>query len=155
MTLDATAREANIRDSVKKFFVDNYTVPMSFDKALSQPDLQGRTVHKWINVLIHVSEVSLLSDILVYIYCCTRQDNEYFKLSQLRDTMVEGLSVDPTTEQSDNMKRIPFYQSHAVDPWTLIGSLLITELMESPTMEGPDETKYKVLTVRLRTPSKV
>jgi hypothetical protein len=155
MTLDATAREANIRDSLKKFFVDTYSVPMSFDKALSQPDLQGRTVHKWINVIIHVSEISILSDILVHVYCCTRQDNEYFKLSQLRDTVVEQLSVDPNSGQSDNMKRITFYQSHPVNPWTEIGKLLVTEVFESIPMEGPDETKYKILTVRLRAPAKV
>lgn len=155
MTLDATAREANIRDSIKKFFVDTYSVPMTFDKALSQPDLQGRTVHKWINVIIHVSEIKLISDILIHIYCCTRRDNEFFKLAQLRDTIVEGLSVDPDSSQSDNMKRIPFYQSHPIDPWTLIGALLVSEVMESIPMEGPDETKYKILTIRLRAPAKV
>lgn len=156
MTLDATAREANIRDSIKRFFVDTFpSVDKTFDKALSTPDLQGRTVHKWINVLVHVSEIAVLSDILVYIYCSTRQDNEYFKLSQLRDTIVEGLSVDPDSDQSDNMKRITFYQSHPVNPWTVIGALLVTEIVESTTMDGPDETKYKILTVRLRAPAKV
>ena len=155
MTMHATAREANIRDSVKKFFVDTYTVPMTFDKALSTPDIQGRTVYKWINVLVHVASVGVLSDILVYIYCCTRQDNEFFKLSQLRDTIIEGLSVDPTTKQSDGAKRITFYQSSAVNPWTVLGALVVTDVIESPTMEGPDETKYKILTVRLRTSSKV
>jgi len=154
MTLDATAREANIRDSVKKFFIDTYSVPMSFDKALSQPDLQGRTVHKWINVIIHLSEVALLSDTLVHVYCCTRQDNEYFKLSQLRDTIVEGLSIDSSTSQSDAFKRITFYQSHPTNPWTEIGKLLVTEVYESIPMEGPDETKYKIITVRLRAPAK-
>ena len=155
MTLDATAREANIRDSIKKFFVDTYSVPMTFDKALTQPDLQGRTIHKWINVLVHVSEIKLLSDILVQVYCCTRQDNEYFKLAQLRDTIVEGISVDPDSPQSDNMKRITFYKSDPIVPWTVIGALLVTEVIESPGMEGPDETKYKILTVRLRAPAKV
>ena len=107
-------------------------------------------------MLIHVSEIKLLSDILVQVYCCTRQDNEFFKLSQLRDTIVEGLSVDPNSGQSDNMKRITFYKSDPIlANWSVIGALLVTEVIESISMEGPDETKYKILTVRLRAPAKV
>lgn len=157
MTLDATAREANIRDSVKRFFVDTFpSIQKTFDKALSAPDLQDRVVHKWINILVHVSEIAVLSDILLQVYCCTRQDNEYFKLSQLRDTIVEGLSVDPDSTQSDNMKRITFYKSDPVlANWVEIGKLLVTEIIESIPMDGPDETKYKILTVRLRAPAKV
>ena len=48
MALDATAREANLRDSIKKFFIDNLEtiegLVVTFDKALSYPDLSDRTV---------------------------------------------------------------------------------------------------------------
>ena len=60
--------------------------------------------------------------------------------------MVEQLSVDPDSSQSDAMKRITFYQSYpAPTPWVVIGALLVTEVMESIPMEGPDENKYKIL----------
>ena len=159
MTLDATARQANILDSIKRYFVDTFetgaSIPVTFDKGLSEPDLQGVTVHKWISVNMGDMSIGLLSDILLMVYCCTRQDNEGFKLAQLRDTVFEGLSVDTATAD-DNYKRIPFYKSAPnIANWTLLGSLLVQDIIESKNLEAPDETKYKILTVRLRTPSKV
>jgi hypothetical protein len=56
---------------------------------------------------------------------------------------------------TDTMRRIPFYQSHATNAWVLIGSLMIDEITESARMEAEDETKFKILHVRLRTSSKV
>jgi len=159
MTLDATARQANILDSIKRYFVDTYetgsNIPVTFDKGLSEPDLQGVAVHKWISVNMGDMSISLLSDILLMVYCCTRQDNEGFKLAQLRDTVFEGLSVDTATA-ADNYKRIPFYKSAPnLANWTLLGALVVQDIIESKNLEAPDETKYKILTVRLRTPSKV
>ena len=159
MTLDATARLANIKDSLKKYLYDELqtsrNIPVLFDKSVSDPDLQSITVQKWVAVNLGETSIKLLSDILVVLYCCTRKDNEGFKLAQLRDTVFEILSVDPTTA-TDNFKRIPFYQSapQAVN-WTQIGSLLVQDIIESEDLIASDETKYRILTVRLRTPSKV
>jgi hypothetical protein len=159
MTLDATARLANVKDSLKKYFIDTIqtgkSIDVLFDKSLSAPDLQSITTHKWISILLGETQIKLLSDILVMVYCCTRKDNEGFKLLQLRDTIFEALSVDPTTDV-DNFKRIPFYRSMPKPtPWVLIGSLLVQDIIESEDMIAPDETKYRIMTVRLRTPSQV
>jgi len=160
MTLDATAREANIRDSLKKYFIDTFEtakgIIVTFDKGLSNPDLQpGSTVHRWISVNQGPIEIKDLSDIFVYVYCCTRQDNEGFKLAQLVDTVMEGLSVDPATATT-SLKRITFYRSlPAPDAWVPIGALVVQSIDSSMNLEAPDETKYKILNVRLRTASKV
>jgi hypothetical protein len=53
------------------------------------------------------------------------------------------------------MRRIMFFASHPTDAWTEIGTLMVDEITESPRMEAEDETKFKVLHVRLRTASKV
>ena len=158
MSLDATAKTSNIKDSFKKHMVDNIVViegiPVTFDKALTQPDIQGKTVHRWINIIFGDMEIDFFSDILIEIYCCTRQDPEGFKLSQVRDKVVSHLSVDPSTAIT-NLYRIPFYRSYFDQAWEVIGSLLVQEIIESGEMTSVDETKYKVLTVRLRTASKV
>ena len=43
MSLHATAREANVTDSIQKYFIDNLEtiegLAVTFDKALSQPKL--------------------------------------------------------------------------------------------------------------------
>lgn len=153
MALDSTAREANFRDSIKKYFVDNLSVPLTFDKALSSPDIQGKTVHKWVTVLFDTIQLGTMSEISLRLFCCTRQDNEGFKLAQLRDTVMGYLVNDGSV--GDGQVRIPFYRSHAVDAWTLLGSLLVIDIFESAQLEAPDETKYKILTVRLKTASKM
>ena len=152
MTLDATGRESNIWDSIKKYFVDNLSYSLSFDKALSTPNLRGTAVDRWVAFTLNDMIIGDMSSIMLDIYCCSRQDNEWHKLSQVRDTVFE-LLID--TDKTDTMRRIPFYQSHATNPWTLIGALLVDEIMESARMEAEDETKFKILHVRLRTSSKV
>lgn len=153
MALDATAREANIWDSIKKYFVDNMTThPITFDKSLSAPQTSGLEVDRWYAFSMNSAELGVMSEILLDIFVCTRKDNEWHKNAQMKDTMFD-LITDPT--KTDTMRRIPFYQSHPTDPWTLIGAILITEIIESPRMEAADETKYKILHCRLRTASKV
>lgn len=158
MALDPTARRSNIKDSIKKWMIDNIAttsgIPVTFDKALNSPNIQGKTVKKWVSVQLGDMRMDVLSDILIQVYCCTREDNEGFILAQLCDTVVGYFSVDPTATY-DGMKRIPFYQSHPIDPWTEIGGIVVTDILESAELEAPDETKFKVLTIQLRVPSKV
>ncbi len=157
MALDDTAKESNIRDSVKKFWVDSlYTalgVQITFDKYLSTPNVQGHAVDKWVSINFGDLSLSEMSIHDLQIICCTRSDGEGFKLAQLRDK-VYSLLTDNT--QTDGMARFPFYRSRATGAWTqLAGGFIVQEVMESRQFEADDGTKYKVLTVRLRFSSKV
>jgi len=129
MALDPTAREANFRDSIKKYFIDNLSAPLTFDKALSSPDIQGKAVHKWVTVIFDTIQIGTMSEIFIRIFCCTRQDNEGFKLAQLRDTVIGYLVNDGSV--GDGQVRIPFYRSHAVVAWSLLGSLLVIDFFVS------------------------
>lgn len=156
MTLDPTARRANIKDSLKKFFVeeleDGKGVELMFDKSLASPDLLGHDVNRWVNIDIGDLDRGYMSQIHIEIYCATRKDSEGFRLAQLTDTVME-LLTDP--DISDGMKRIPFYRSHPTDPWTSLGSLVVQEIIESREMESVDETKYIIMSCLLRTASKI
>jgi len=153
MALDATAREANVWDSIKKFLIDNMTTySLTFDKALSAPAISGKAVDRWYSVVMGGTEFGDMSDIILDIFVCTRKDNEWHKNAQMRDSMFELLTDDT---QPDGWRRITFYQSHPTNVWVNIGGILITDIIESPRMDAPDETKYKVLHCRLRTASKV
>ena len=56
----------------------------------------------------------------------------------------------------DGQVRIPFYRSRPLKvDWTLLGSLLVIDVIPSDQLEAPDETKYIILTVRLKTASKM
>jgi len=154
MVLHATARESNVRDSVKKFFVDNIEttegIPVTFDKALIYPDLTDKTVEKWVNVNFGSMIFGTYSDINLEVHVCTRKDNEGFKLAQLKDKVLGYLSDATTT---DGYKRIPFYQSHPTDVWVSLGAFLVIDVIESAQLNADDETKYKTLDVLLRTAS--
>jgi len=157
VTLDPTARTANIKDSLKKFFVDNIFrtsgIPLSFDKALSSPKLQGQTaVTRWVSVRLDDLELDTLSTQDLSIYCCTRGDREGYRLAQTVDTVM-GYLTDNT--QTDGFKRIPFYRSYETQPWTLLGAMLVTGHTLSAEQEALDETKFRIITVTLRFASKV
>lgn len=155
MALDPTAREANIRDSLKKYFVDNLhpQYHLMFDKGLSTPQLSGTPgpTDKWISINFGFMDRGNLSEHMLTIYCCTRKDNEGFKLAQLSDTVMGFLS---DTTKTDSMARITLYKTN-VQPWTVIGGIVVQEVIESEQYESDDETKYKILNARLRWSAKI
>lgn len=156
MALDPTARTANIKDSIKKFFVDNIAraegKKLTFDKALSSPKIQGDApVDEWVSVQLDETELETLSTQYLTIHCCTRRDPEYYRLAQLTD-LVMGYLTDKTT--TDGLKRIPFYRSYPSQPWELLGAFLVWDINISPEMEATDETKFRTLTVILKWASK-
>jgi hypothetical protein len=156
MSLDPSSRESNVRDSLKKFIVDNIEsnsgVPVSFDRGLSSPAVQGTEVETWVAVSFEAVGIESLAEAYIELYCCTKKDPEGFRLTQLRDT-VFGYLIDG--DMSDGMKRVPLYRSRQAGGWTQIGSMIIQEIVESRQFVAEDETKYKVITVRLRWGSKV
>jgi len=155
--LDSTAKESNIRDSIKKYFVDNlYTsegVPLTFDRYLDIPNVQGHALDKWVSINFGDMFMTELSTHILNIYCCTRADSEGFKLAQLRDKVYKYLV---NGDNTDGMARIAFYRSRASGDWTLLTTgMVVQEVMESRQFETEDGTKYKILTVKLRFASKV
>jgi len=156
MSLDATAREANIRDSIKRYFVTNLYdtegLEVMFDKSLSTPDLTDKSVDKWVVINFGAMVLGSSSELYLNIFACSRKDAEGFKLAQTRDKVMGYLS---DTTKTDCMARIPFYRSSATEAWTLIGALVVQEVTEGPQIEAEDMTKFKQLTVRLFWSAKV
>lgn len=158
MTLDPSARSANLRDSIKRFFIDNLAttegISLSFDKSMARPKIQGQPVEveKWVVVNFGYIDMGTVSEHQIDVICCTRRDNEGFKLAQLRDTVM-GYLTDTTT--TDGMKRITLYRSYASQAWTSLGALLITEIVESQQNDADDETKFIILTVTCKWASKI
>lgn len=154
MTLDNTAKQANVEGSLKKYFVDSIEtaegVPVAFDKYLSTPNLHGKALTEWVTVNFGNLAMSAMSAHDLHIYCCTRSDNEGFNLAQLRDKVFKYLSDNTKT---DGMARIPFYD---VATWTLLdGGFVVQDVIESQKFDADDGTKFKILTVQLRFSSKV
>ena len=158
MALDATAREANILDSIKKFLVDTFETTkkveiVTFDTFIDMPDMQNkRPPLRWISFNLGPIDIGFLSEIALELYLCTQEDPEGFRLAQLRDNVFEQLN-DP--DQTDGMKRIPFYKSYLDRAWEQIGSFLVQNVIEGPRETASDQTKYKQLTVLLKVASKV
>jgi hypothetical protein len=157
MALDPTARTTNVKDSIQKYFVDNVkrisNIPLTFDRSLSAPILQGTdAANRWVGVTLDHLELETLSSQLLSIFCCARRDKEGFIMAQVVDTVMGYLT---DTTQTDGFARIPFYRSYETQPWTLLGALLVTDPSISGELEAPDDTKYRIITVRLRFASKI
>ena len=156
MVLADSAKESNVRDSIKRYFVETLYktdgVPLTFDKYIATPNVQGEAVDRWVSINFGDMFLSEMSTHIIELYCCTRKDGEGFKLAQLRDKAYARLTDNTMT---DGMAGIPFYRSRATGPWTVIGSILVQEIMESRQFEAEDGTKFKILTTKLRFSSKV
>jgi len=156
MTLDSTAKEAYVKDSLKKFFVDSFFttegIKLTFDKGLAVPKVQGIEIDRWISITFGSVAMSFMSSFDLDIYICTKRDDEGKRLSILRDIVVGYLT---DTAQTDGMKRITLYSSHPSSAWTDIGSFLVTDIIESSYFTTEDETKYKIVTARLKWATKI
>ena len=157
MALDPTAREANIRASFKKFLIDNlYTVEaykLTFDKGLAIPKLQGHEVDQWVAVQFGAIDTGeALSTQNFNIFCCTRKDKEGYELANMRDTVLGYLT---DIDQPDGTRRIPLYNSNVARPWPQVESMVVILDPESAQMTASDETKYKILSIRLKWGSKI
>ena len=156
MTLDPTARESNVRDSIIKYFVDNMggteKVQVLFDIKLASPNLRNKTVEQWISINIGSSYRRTMSELLLTINCCQRKDPENHKLSQLVDKTMNYL-IDTS---GDGIRRIPFYQSKPKgQSWVLIGGLLVHDIILSRDFTGEDGTSFKTITATLKWPTKM
>lgn len=159
MALDSTARSANVRDSIRRFFIDNLwtteKIPLAFDTGLSRPKIQGTPseIDRWININFGQMIRGDLTDYNIQVNCSQRKDKEGFKLDQLRDTVMGYLT---DIDQNDGARRITFYKSSAnIADWTVIGGLLITDVIESEQIKAEDETKFIILNVTIRFASKI
>ncbi len=143
MSVDATARRANIKDSIKKFFIDNlYTtegIHLGFDTTLATPKVQGKSISRWVVIQLGVLDRQDGS-LLIHVHCCTRKDNEGFKLAQLTDTVMDYLT---DSIADDSCRRVPLYRSRAVGAWTqLDGGFIVLIDDESPEMQADDDSKF-------------
>ena len=164
MALDQTAKQANVKDSIKKYFVDNFQknqtevnkIPLTFDRqGLSEPKIQGQPVGvaKWVVIDIGSMYLDTLSTVNLDIICCTKQDPEGYQLNHLRDRVM-GYLIDSSVTTGSGVK-IPFYRSRATGAWTLLGNLVVSDIRESRDLVAEDGTKYKVTYVELRWGAKV
>ena len=155
--LDSTAKESNLKDSVKRYFIESLYktegVHVTFDKYLSTPRIQGKAVDRWVSINFGSLAMSSMSQFILRVFPCTRSDSEGFKLSQLRDKVYKYLV---NADMTDGMARIPFYRSRAEGAWTLLGSgIVIQDVIEGDQLDADDGTKFKEMTVRIRFSAKV
>ena len=120
---------------------------------LANPRVPNNTeLTTWLNVRFGDFYRDDLSRANVEIRCCTRQDNEGFKLSQLTDKVIGYF----TTTEGTGLKTIIFYRSYeAPTPWVPIGGIVVQDIIESGLFKAEDETNYKVLNITLRFASKI
>lgn len=147
MPLSSTAKERNIKSSIKKFFVDYFGSIVSFDKTVAHPDIRDSTLTKWVLVNFKGFQRSTLAEYVVEVYCATRKDPEGDNLTKLTDELC-GLFYNGTA--SDGLTRIPLYDIYTT-PWTLLSGMVVQEIIDTPIFRMPsDETKVKILTLRIR-----
>ena len=150
MNLNPLSREANVKTSVKKYFIDALGALVTFDTTLAAPDLRKQgigAVKQWYNIDLGEFGRSELNEYMFDAYMLSRQDPEGVKLAEISDTMMD-LLVDSL--MTDGMRRIPLYNVSAA-PWSQITSMVVQDIWDAPILDTvEDETKIKIFSVRLR-----
>jgi hypothetical protein len=150
MALDPTARESNVRDSLKKYFFDTIETvkgyPVTYDISLTAPRIAGRDCDRWVTIDFGDIEMDSLSSHMIRLFVCSRKDPEARTLLQMRDNIM-GYLTDNT--QTDGSGRITLYKTNE-NPWTEIGSMVVVLDPESQVILGADNTKYKIINIQVK-----
>ena len=153
--MNPLSMETNVKSSLKKYFVDVFADAVTFDTSLASPDIRSQgpnVVKQWYNVDFGPFGRQDLAEYMFDIYCLSRQDMEGVKLSEMVDTMM-ALLVDSSV--GDGIRRIPLYDVTQT-PWELVTNMMVQDIWDSPNVDiTEDETKLKVLSVRLRWGAKI
>jgi hypothetical protein len=148
--MNPLAKEENVKNSLKKYFVDAFGEYVTFDVSLAAPDIRSlgpNAVKQWYNVHFGQFGRGVLAEYVFDVYCLSKQDAEGKKLSQKTDELM-ALLVDST--KTDGMRRIPLYDVN-ITPWSQIGSMVVESVNDmAPFFIQEDETKVKIFNVRLR-----
>jgi hypothetical protein len=147
MSLDASKRLSNLKDSVKKWFVDEFkeaqAIPVLFDRTISTPDIpNSKTINRWVVVNLGGMIPDTMARMTIDVFCCTRSDSEGYMLAQLVDNVVDKLDT------ADY--RITLYRSRETGSWTEIGKLLVTDIEYTGEGVAPDKTKFYLLVLTVR-----
>lgn len=147
MALDPTLSESCLKNSIKKFFVDNVQtaegIDIDFDVQYVQPEDVSVAVDKWMSVKFGNIEGGTLSRSHIIIYIFTRKDTEGVDLSILRDMIVDKVT---DLNATDGLVRIPFYDL----TWNQIGSILPSVSVEADEAGVlKDGTKWKWMRLNL------
>jgi hypothetical protein len=148
--MNSLSKESNVTSSLKKYLVDALGSDVTFDISLKAPDIRTQgpdAVTQWYNVKFGPFGRGALSEYDFDIYCLSRQDPEGYELAKQADIIMD-LMVD--SNNTDGLGRIPLYDTEQT-PWEQISSMVVQEIWDSPVLsEIEDETKIKILTVKLR-----
>jgi len=153
--MNPLSMETNVKSSLKKYFIDALADAVTFDTSLASPDVRSQgpsVVKQWYNVDFGPFGRQDLAEYMFDIYCLSRQDMEGVKLAEITDDMM-ALLLNPSV--GDGIRRIPLYDVTQT-PWVLVTNMMVQDIWDTPNIEiTEDETKVKVLSVRLRWGAKI
>ena len=156
MTIDPSVSESNLRNSVKKYFVDSLEtaqgVKVIFDRTITSALTDASNIDAFLVINFGSLVRDKLASHLLEINCCTKEDVEGWKLAQLSDKVL-GTLID--TEMSDTIRRIPLYNTEIAGHWEQIGSLYVSAVYEGKEQFIADKTRYKSITVDLQWAMKI
>ena len=138
--MDITLKEVNLKQSIKKFFVDGLpSQNLNFDAILS-PDLVSSDTVQWMSILLEGGNLGTVSEVQMSLFLFTRNDKEGDDLSAFGDDVI-GLIYDHGNFDLYNT---------SVTPWVKIGGVNIHIQNQSNMDSTPDGTKMKYIQTLLK-----
>lgn len=148
MMIDPVSKETNIKNSIKKYFLDSLetleSIPLFFESLSETPsDSNGEKLTQWIIILFGRGDFGNVSEKQISIGVYTRNDSEGDDLSILCDIVMGYLMNEDST---NGLSTIPFYDT-SPDPWVVVGGMIPFLQPSLGEMQGDDFTKFKEINI--------
>lgn len=146
MVLSPESRQADLTDSLKKYFLDTIEtvsgIKIFFEWMDDTPvDDAGVKLDKWVIFDFGDSDLGAVSEILIFVHLFVRKDSEEYLLSRIQDTFM-GYIIDE--DSTNGLVSIPYYDTTA-SPWVQIGGILPFVKKIYGAQDGKDNTKIKTI----------
>jgi len=149
-----TLSKSCLKYSIKKYFIDalqtGLGIVVHFDGNIVEPYLNDKTIKKWATILTGNVETSLftLSESVLQIFLCTREDKEGYELSKF-DDLITSLLVGKHDTIVTPFMAIPLYDSN-ITGRPKVGCVSLKNVSSGADGITSDGTYYKIMTLTLR-----
>lgn len=150
MGLNDTAKEVNIKSSLRRFFIEELyqtgSIPVVFGQGFAYPS--GLNSDVWVNVEFNEIYWGHNSKTFPDLFVCTNKGYDDHYLDEKTDVIRGMMSEADDEDSTDGWKRITLYKYAATQPWDVIGHAQIIEVLTPTgviTVDGVEGYKFSKL----------
>ena len=146
--MEPTKSVLNFERSVKRHFIEKIQFAHGVKVVFGDSSAVPEDEEQWVTVSFGRGKIGGLSNMILNVFPCVREDSSGSKLSELTDLVFECMT-DHSSEKSNSILGIPLYDTR-VDPWEQVSTIMFNPISSADCGEiltASDRSKFRMMVV--------